>query len=119
MKEINIGSETFESEIMQAELSRISFDLWNREQAKEFELVPGLRVVDLYKVVRSVIENDFSDSERSAALRCWFEGKSAADAAKEIGTSRANVYKALARGKEKVRLVLKHLIDCEEYRQEI
>lgn len=103
----------------QSEWSKISFDIWCREQAKEFVTVPGLRVVDLYKVVRSVIEQDLSSTERTAATMCWLEGKSAAAAAEKTGTSTANIYKALSRAKDKLRLVLKHLIDSEEYREEI
>ena len=77
---------------------------------------PEKRVVDLYKVVRSVIENDFSPVEKRAAVLHWYRGLSVAAAAEMEGTSTANMYRALARGKEKIRLVLKHLIDCEEYR---
>ena len=119
MKEISIDSRSLESDTQQSELSRLAFELWSSEQAKEFETVPGLRVVNLYKVVHSVIENDLSETERAAAVCCLLEGRSAAAVAVLTGTSRANIYKALTRAKEKIRLVLKHLIDCEEYKREL
>ncbi len=119
MKENDFDLAQFSDELIQAECSRISFNTWCAQQAADYVTVPGLRVVDIYKVVRSVVENDLTDVEKTAAIRCWFEGKSAAVAARESGTSKTNVYKALSRSKEKIRLVLKHIVDCEEYRIEI
>lgn len=119
MKETSIDSCSYECETGQNELARLAFDLWSSEQAKEFETVPGLRVVNIYKVVRSVIENDLTEIEKTAAVCCLLDGRSAASAAAAAGTSRANIYKALTRAKDKIRLVLKHLIDCEEYKREL
>ena len=119
MKEISIDSRSYENETEQNELTRLAFDLWSSEQAKEFETVPGLRVVNIYKVVRSVIENDLTEIEKAVAVCCLLEGRSATAAAAITGTSKANIYKALTRAKEKIRLVLKHLIDCEEYKREL
>lgn len=119
MKETSIDSCSYECEAGQNELARLAFDLWSSEQAKEFETVPGLRVVNIYKVVRSVIENDLTEIEKTAAVCCLLDGRSAAAAAATAGTSRANIYKALTRAKDKIRLVLKHLIDCEEYKREL
>lgn len=119
MKEISIDSRSYESETEQSELTRLAFDLWSSEQAREYETVPGLRVVNIYKVVRSVIENDLTEIEKTAAVCCLIDGRSAAAAAALTGTSKANIYKAITRAKEKIRLVLKHLIDCEEYKREL
>lgn len=116
MKNSNFNSKLREGDSVQTEWSQISYDLWCREKAAEFITFPERRVIDLYKVVRSVIENDLSSVEQRAAKLHWYEGMSVAEAAKLEGTSTANMYKALSRGKEKIRLVLKHLIDSEEYR---
>lgn len=116
MKKQDSVSGLFDIDSAQTEWSKISFDMWSREQAREFVTVPGLRVVDIYKVVQSVIDNDLSDTERTAARLCWFQGKSAAAAADELGIARSAVYKLLTKSKEKIRLVLKHIVECEEYK---
>lgn len=105
-----------EGDEVNTEWSQFSYEAWCRENAAQFVSYPEKRVVDLYEVVRSVIEKDFSPVEQRAAVLHWYKGLSVAKAAEKEGTSTANMYKSLARGKEKIRLVLKHLIDCEEYR---
>lgn len=105
-----------EGDDVNTEWSQASYEAWCRENAAEYVSFPEKRVVDLYGVVRSVIEKDFTPAEKRAAVLHWYRELSVAEAAEKEGTSTANMYRALARGKEKIRLVLKHLIDCEEYR---
>ena len=112
----NLNPRMREGDDVNTEWSQASYEAWCRENAAQFISFPEKRVVDLYKVVRSVIENDFSPVEQRAAVLHWYKGLSVAAAAEKEGTSIANMYRALSRGKEKIRLVLKHLIDCEEYR---
>ncbi len=116
MKNSNCNPRMREGDDVNTEWSQVSYEMWCRENAVDFISFPEKRVVDLYNVVRSVIENDFSTIEKRAAVLHWYKGLSVAAAAKQEGTSTANMYRALARGKEKIRLVLKHLIDCEEYK---
>ena len=115
MKSSNSNPRLREGDEVQTEWSKFSYDLWCREQAQEYLCVPGMKIVDLYEVVRSVIEKDFSPAEQFAAKLHWYEGLSVNQVAEQAQVSNANIYKALSRGKEKIRLVLKHLIDCKEF----
>ncbi|MBQ2813163.1 MAG: sigma-70 region 4 domain-containing protein [Clostridia bacterium] len=116
MKNSSCNPRMRQGDDVSTEWSQASYEAWCRKNAAEFISFPEKRVVDLYEVMRSVIKNDFSPVEQRAAVLHWYKGLSVAAAAKKEGTSTANMYRALARGKEKIRLVLKHLIDCEEYR---
>ncbi len=114
----SLPSKIREGDNVQTEWSAVSYDLWCRCRAQEFTVDPRLRIVDLYSVLHSVIEKDFTPAERDAAQLHWFNGMSVSAAAVELGTSTANIYKALARGKEKIRLVLKHIINSKEFTYE-
>ncbi len=112
----NSNSRLRDGDTVQTEWSQISYDLWCRESAAQFVSFPEKRIVDLYEVVRSVIADDLTPAEQAAVRLHWYNGLSVSDAARQEGVSRACMYRSLNRGKEKIRLVLKHLIDSEVYR---
>ena len=70
-----------EGDDVNTEWSQASYEAWCRENAAEYITYPEKRVVDLYRVVRSVIENDFSPVEQRAAVLHWYKGLSVAAAA--------------------------------------
>ena len=72
-----------EGDEVNTEWSQASYEAWCRENAAQFITFPEKRVVDLYKVVRSVIENDFSPVEKKAAVLHWYKGLSVAAAAEK------------------------------------
>ena len=104
---------------VQTEWSAVAYDLWRASMAQEYIPHDEMRVVNLYDVVNSVIEADFTPAEQAAARLHWFEGFSVNCTAKKLGTSTSNIYKALNRGKEKLRLVLKHIFYSEVYKTEL
>ena len=95
-----------EGDTVTTEWSKISYDRWCTESHAQYTVVPGMRLVNIYKIVDSVIANDF------------FEGRSKKQTAEIMGTSYSNAHAALGRAEKKLHLILKHLIDCEEYKEE-
>lgn len=92
---------------------KISYELWSSKQSVQHLPSPDKRIVDLYAVVRSVINNDLSESEQLTLMLYWFDGLSVEETAQKSGVSKFVVYHSLNRAKEKIRHVLKHIVDCE------
>ena len=107
-----------EGDCIENEWSQVSYDRWCRRKDGACTTVAGLRIVNLYEVVNSVIENDLTDAERNAARLFYFDGLTKSQIAARTGTTCPNVHAALSRAEKKLRNVLKHLIDCEEYKKE-
>lgn len=105
-------------ETIENEWSQLSYDLWCRQQAQKCIVFPETRVVNLSELVRSVIENDLTQTEKSVTRLHWYDGLSVEKTAEKIGLSRTSVYRALNRSEEKIKLVVKHVIDCENYKYE-
>lgn len=100
------------------EWSQISYDRWCRAKDVAYITVKGTRIVNLYEVVNSIIDNDLTEPERIAAKLFYYEGLSKSQIAARTGTTSPNVHAALSRAEKKLYNVLKHLIDCEEYKKE-
>lgn len=118
---MNISSTSLtlrEGDTVTTEWSKVSYDRWCAESHAQYTVVPGMRLVNIYEIVDSVIENDLSDTERTAVILHYFEGKSKKQTAQIMGTSYSNAHAALKRAEKKLHLILKHLIDCEEYKEE-
>lgn len=105
-----------EGDEIATEWSKISYDRWCADNHLSFRTVPGVRIISLYDVVDSVIENDLSETEKSAVMLHFFEGYTIKHTAHKMNTSYSNVHAALKRAEKKLRLVLKHVINCEEYK---
>ena len=118
MQSKNVCPSVREGDTIENEWSRVSYDLWCREQACDFVKVPGVKIVDTYAVVRSVITNDLTPAEREAVVLRWYRRMSVSQIAVRTGTSTSNVYNTLSRATDKLRNVLKHLIPFEDYRIE-
>ncbi len=116
---ISKATKLRDSDEVRTEWSAVSYSLWCANQAQEYTVHEEMRVVNLYDIINSVISEDFTPAEQAAAELHWFEGLSVNLTAKQLGTSTANIYKALARGKEKIRLVLKHIFYSEVYKTEL
>ena len=118
---MNINSPALtlkEGDTVTTEWSKISYDRWCAESHAQYTVVPGMRLVNIYKIVDSVIENDLSETERKAVTLHYFEGRSKMQTAQIMGTSYSNTHAALKRAEKKLHLILKHIIDCEEYKEE-
>lgn len=107
-----------EGDSVNTEWSKISYDRWCAQQHVQLRTVPGMRIVNIYEVVDSVIENDLTDTEKSAVLLHYFEGLSINRTAQRMSTSYSNAHAALKRAEKKLKLVLKHIIDSEEYKEQ-
>ncbi len=107
-----------EGDCIENEWSRISYDQWCRKKDAAYTTIAGLRIVNLYEVVNSVIENDLSNAEKTATRLYYFNGLTKSQIAAQTGTTCPNVHAALSRAEKKLHSVLKHLIDCEEYKKE-
>ncbi|MBO5361279.1 MAG: hypothetical protein J6B25_10640 [Clostridia bacterium] len=105
-----------EGDEITTEWSKISYDRWCADNHLSFRTVPGIRIISLYDVVDSVIENDLSETEKSAIMLHFFEGYTIKRTAHEMNTSYSNAHAALKRAEKKLTLVLKHIINCEEYK---
>lgn len=98
------------------EWSKVSYERWCAANHVSFRTVPGIRIISIYDVVDSVIENDLTETERSAVTLHFFEGYTIKRTAHEMNTSYSNAHAALKRAERKLQLVLKHIINCEEYK---
>lgn len=107
-----------EGDSINTEWSKISYDRWCAQQHVQLRTVPGMRIVNIYEVVDSVIENDLTDTEKSAVQLHYFEGLSINRTAQRMSTSYSNAHAALKRAEKKLKLVLKHIIDSEEYKEQ-
>ncbi len=105
-----------EGDTVNTEWSQISYNLWCAQKHIQLRTVPGMRIVNLYEVVDSVIENDLTDTERTAVQLHYFEGLSINRTAQQMSTSYSNTHAALKRAEKKLKHVLKHIIDSEEYK---
>ncbi|MBQ3497911.1 MAG: sigma-70 region 4 domain-containing protein [Clostridia bacterium] len=118
---MNVSSTSLtlrEGDTVTTEWSKVSYDRWCAESHAQYTAVPGMRLVNIYEIVDSVIENDLSDTERTAVILHHFEGKSKRKTAQIMGTSYSNAHAALKRAEKKLHLILKHFINCEEYMEE-
>ena len=118
MNNINSNPAIREGDTIMTEWSKISYERWCADNQVEYQAVPGTRIVNLYEVVDSIIENDLTEAEQTAAKLYYFEGFSIKRIARILGTSYSNAHAAIKRAEKKLKLVLKHLIDCEEYKIE-
>ena len=118
MNNINSNPAIREGDTIMTEWSKISYERWCADNQVEYQAVPGTRIVNLYEVVDSIIENDLTEAEQTAAKLYYFEGFSIKRIARILGTSYSNAHAAIKRSEKKLKLVLKHLIDCEEYKIE-
>ena len=118
MNNINSNPAIREGDTIMTEWSKISYERWCADNQVEYQAVPGTRIVNLYEVVDSIIENDLTEAEQTAAKLYYFEGFSINRIARILGTSYSNAHAAIKRAEKKLKLVLKHLIDCEEYKIE-
>ena len=116
---INLSPAVREGDSIQTEWSKISYERWCADRHASFRTVPGTKIVNLYEVVNSVIEQDLTETERTAVRLHFFDGLNKRETAQKMHTSYSNAHAALGRAEKKLRLVLKHLIDCEEYKTEI
>lgn len=97
------------------EWSQVAYDSWCRELDRGFSLVPGVKAVDLYGVVRSVIENDLSPSEREVILMRYYDQLPVNEIAQQSNTRATNIYNTLARAHKKIERVLRHLVFYDDY----
>ncbi len=116
MKNTTSNPAVREGDEIATEWSKISYDRWCADNHLSFRTVPGVRIISIYDVVDSVIENDLSETEKSAILLHFFEGYSITHTAQKMNTSYSNAHAALKRAEKKIRFVLKHIINCEEYK---
>ena len=100
------------------EWSQAAYDSWCREQDKGFSLVPGVKAVDLYAVVRSVIETELSPAEQRVIRLHYYDRLSVGQIAQQSSTRATNVYNTLTRAHRKIERVLRHLVYFEDYRFE-
>ncbi len=97
------------------EWSQAAYDSWCREQDRGFSLVPGVKAVDLYAVVRSVIEKELSPAEQRVIRLRYYEGLTVSQIAQQSNTCATNVYNTLSRAHKKIERVLRHLVCFEDY----
>ena len=97
------------------EWSQAAYDSWCRELDRGFSLVPGVKAVDLYGVVRSVIETDLSCSEREVIQMRYYDRLPVNEIAQQSNTSVTNVYNTLTRAHKKIERVLRHLVYYDDY----
>ncbi len=118
--QINTGNNPaiHEGDCIENEWSQISYEHWCRRKDAPYTTVAGMRIVNLYEVVNSVIEQDLTETERKAVKLFYFENCSKSQIASQLGTTCPNVHSALSRAEKKLHSVLKHLIDCEVYKKE-
>ena len=107
-----------EGDTVTTEWSKISYDRWCTESHAQYTVVPGMRLVNIYNIVDTVNANDIRETERKAVILHYFEGRSKKQTAEIMGTSYSYAHAALGRAEKKLHLILKHLIDCEEYKEE-
>ncbi len=118
MQSINSNPAVREGDSIETEWSQVSYAQWCVRNDAEYVSVPGLKIVNLYDVINSVIESDLTENERTAVRLFYFEGLNKNRVAAIMGTSYSNIHSALKRAEKKLQLVLKHLINCEEYKKE-
>mgnify|MGYP003299467610 CR=1 FL=1 len=116
--QINTSPAIHEGDCIENEWSRISYEQWCRKKDAPYTVIKGTRIVNLYEVVNSVIEQDLTEAERTAVKLFYFENYSKSQIASHIGTTCPNVHSALIRGEKMLYSVLKPLIDCEVYKKE-
>ena len=104
-----------DGETVENEWSQAAYDSWCRELDRGFTLVPGVKAVDLYAVVRSVIEKELSPSEREVIRLRYYEQLSVSQIARQSNTRATNVYNTLSRAHKKIERVLRHLVYFEDY----
>ncbi|HBL40489.1 MAG TPA: hypothetical protein DDY98_02530 [Ruminococcaceae bacterium] len=107
-----------EGDKIENEWSKVAYDSWCRELDKGFSIVSGVKAVDLYAVVRSVIEKDLSDCEREVVLKHYYDQIPVHEIAQQSDTRISNVYNTLSRAQKKIERVLRHLVFFEDYRFE-
>ena len=107
-----------EGDCIENDWSRISYEQWCRKKDAPYTVIAGTRIVNLYDIVNSVIEQDLTETERTAVKLFYFENYTKSQIASLIGTTCPNVHSALSRGEKKLYSVLKHLMDCEVYKKE-
>ncbi len=84
---------------------------WERTNAQEFsENYMRRRAVDLSVLVRDVIEEDLSQTERAVVEQYWFEEKNLSTIASSMGVNRATVCRTLQRANSKIQAILRHVV---------
>ena len=97
------------------EWSQAAYDSWCRELDRGFSLVPGVKAVDLYAVIRSVIEKELSPCEQEVIRKHYYDRLPVSTIAQQSSTRVTNVYNTLSRAHKKIERVLRHLVYFEDY----
>ena len=104
-----------DGETIENDWSQAAYDSWCRELDRGFSLVPGVKAVDLYAVVRSVIETELNPVERNVIRMRYYDRLPVNEIARQSNTRSTNIYNTLARAHKKIERVLRHLVYFEDY----
>ena len=104
-----------EGDTIENDWSQVAYDRWCRERDRGYSLVPGVKAVDLYAVVRSVIEKALSPKERKVIQLHYYDRLPVSKIAQQSSTRVTNVYNTLTRAHKKIERVLRHLVCFEDY----
>ncbi len=92
-------------------LDRQAYLEWERANVAEIsEDTVRRRVVDLSVLVRDVIEEDLTQTERAVVEKYWFNKKNLTSIAAEMGINRATVCRTLQRANSKMQAILRHVV---------
>jgi len=84
---------------------------WERANARELsEDQIRRRAVDLSVLVRDVIEEDLTQTERLVVEQYWFEGKNLTAIADLMGINKTTVFRTLQRANGRMQAILRHVV---------
>ncbi len=87
---------------------------WERENADEIsENQMRKKVVDLSVLVRDVIDEDLTPTERAVVEQYWFENKNLTTIAQSMGINTSTVFRTLERANKKIQKILRHVVKYE------
>ncbi len=89
----------------------VAYSRWVRSEAEDADTyVRRRKVIDLAQIVRSVIENDLTESQRTMIRMHYFENLSVTQIADKTQVSLSSVVKTIRRAEENIRHAVQYVV---------
>lgn len=91
-------------------LAVAAYNKWCAERSAEYRTDRNYRLVDTREILRAVIDEELTPTERRALEMCRLEGVCMNEVASSLKLSRSAAYGALGRAEKKIRAAMKYIM---------
>ena len=92
-------------------MAQLAYDDWERAEAETMaEYISRRRTVDLASLVRQVVDEELTDTERTAIRMRFYENRTPLEIARRLCVGKATAVHTIERAEERIRRYLKYVV---------